>query len=79
MKPLDQVKQKIVSNIDNLRGMLLSFKKEEIEDALNKGHLFQYKVDRLRDDEGKEYTILASLTITQDNKVKERPLFKIRG
>jgi hypothetical protein len=77
VKPLDQFKQKIISNIDNLRAVVSGFEKEEIEDALNDGHLFHYKIDRLQNG-GKEYTILTTITVSQNDKLKETPLLTVQ-
>jgi hypothetical protein len=78
VKPLDPFKQRIISNIDNLRDVVSGFEKEEIEDALNDGHLFHYKIDKLRNG-GKEYTILTTITVTQNEKVKDKPLLTVQG
>jgi hypothetical protein len=78
VKPLDPFKQRIISNIDNLRAIVSGFEKEEIEDALSDGHLFHYKIDKLRSG-GKEYTILTTITVTQNDKIKEKPLLMVQG
>jgi len=75
---LDPFKQRIISNIDNLRAIVSGFEKEEIEDALSDGHLFHYKIDKLRSG-GKEYTILTTITVTQNDKIKEKPLLMVQG
>lgn len=75
---MDPFKQRIISNIDNLRAIVSGFEKEEIEDALSDGHLFHYKIDKLRSG-GKEYTILTTITVTQNDKIKEKPLLMVQG
>ena len=75
---MDPFKQRIISNIDNLKNIVLSFKKEEIEDALSDGHLFHYRIDKVRSD-GTEYTILTTVTVTRNDKIKEKPLLTVRG
>jgi len=58
--------------------MVSGFEKEEIEEALSDGHLFHYKIEMLRNG-GKEYTILTTITVTQNDKLKEKPLLTVRG
>jgi hypothetical protein len=73
VKPLDPIKHRIISNMNNLRDTVSGFGNEEIEDALCDGHLFHYKIDKLRYG-GKDYTILTTITVTLNDRVKEKPL-----
>ncbi len=73
--PMDPFKQKIISNIDNLRDAVSGFGPEEMDEALSDGHLFHYKIDKLWSG-GKEYTILTTITVAQVDKLKETPLLK---
>ncbi len=78
MKPLNPFKQKIISNIDNLKDTVSGFEKKEIEGALSDGHLFHYKIEKLRSG-GKEYTILTTVTVTLNDKAKEKPILMNQG
>ncbi len=77
VKPLDPFKQRIISNIDNLKEVVSDLEKDELEDALGDGHLFHYKIEKLRNG-GKEYTILTTITVTQNDKLKEKPLLAVQ-
>jgi hypothetical protein len=68
---LDALKQEIMANIDTLTGKILSFKMEDIENRLSDSHLFYYTINRFKDNDGKEYKILSTVTIAQDVDVKE--------
>ncbi len=78
MKPLESFKQSIISNIDNLKSSVSSFENKDIEGALNNGHLFHYKIEKIRNN-GKEYTILTTITVSMNDKAKERPPLMARG
>jgi hypothetical protein len=73
VSPLDLFKKRIISNINNLRDSVSGFEKEEIEDAISDGHLFHYKIDKLRNN-GNDYTILTTVTVTRSDKLKYRSL-----
>ena len=60
---MQNFKQKIIANIDTLAGKVLSTNTDEMEDKLNDGHLFEFIVNRFRDENGNEYKIMSTITI----------------
>lgn len=66
-----------MANIDTLTGKILNVNLDEVEHSLDEGHLFDYAINRFRDEKGNEYKIMTTITIAQYREDEDKPFLKI--